>query len=213
MMNPQHHLSDAVLMEHAAGALHEAQSLLVATHSMFCDHCRSRVAEAESVGGALLDGMLPEAVSDQALAQVLARLDDPVPTQVAPPPQAESIYPGPLQRYLGAGGPAWRTLGPGIKQCLLETGGNATARLMRLDPGVRLPAHAHRGLELTLVLEGGYSDDLGHYLRGDVSELTQTDHHQPAIDEDGVCTALVVTEAPALYDGMLYRLLQPLIGL
>ncbi|MGB0749334.1 MAG: ChrR family anti-sigma-E factor [Magnetospiraceae bacterium] len=217
MMHPTYHPSDAVLLDHAAGALHEAQSLAVAAHAELCPQCRQRIAKAEAVGGSLLDDLAPEAVSASALANVMGRLDEPAPVlaPAALPFRPDLAWmPRTLRRYVTGDAPLpWRRLAPGIKHLLLSTGDRATARLMRVDPGVCLPSHGHRGLEMTLVLEGGFSDALGHFVRGDVAELSEMDRHQPVIDADGPCIALVVTEAPAVYDGLVYRLLQPMIGL
>ena len=41
-------------------------------------------------------------------------------------------------------------------------------RLIRLAAGKRVPRHTHEGHELTVVIEGGFRDEQGHHLRGDL---------------------------------------------
>ena len=47
-----HHISDALLLEYAAGTLEEGWSLAVATHLALCPDCRKRLALMEAAGGA-----------------------------------------------------------------------------------------------------------------------------------------------------------------
>jgi len=218
---PNHHISDELLLAYAAGSLAEAQSLIAACHIASCPDCRAKLKAADSLGGALLDNLPPEPVSPGSLEALFARLDAPAaqdkpatsPIRLVQtiPGVPEVTAPAPLAQYLGA--LRWQRLGPGVQSYVLPTSGGASARLMRLAPGVRLPSHRHRGLELTMVLAGGYHDGLAHYGPGDISELDEAHHHQPVVDRDGECIALAVTEKLALYDRFVYRLIQPLIGL
>ena len=49
MTMPTKHLSDALLLDYAAGSLTEGWSLAVATHLALCPACRSRALAAEAV--------------------------------------------------------------------------------------------------------------------------------------------------------------------
>ena len=69
----QHHVSDDLLLEYAAGGLDEGSSLLVATHVALCTQCRRFVADAEVLGGMLLEDAAPEPLRDHAAATVLDR--------------------------------------------------------------------------------------------------------------------------------------------
>ena len=46
---PSHHLPDELLLGYAAGALEEAEALLVASHASLCPRCARRVDELEHV--------------------------------------------------------------------------------------------------------------------------------------------------------------------
>jgi putative transcriptional regulator len=61
------------------------------------------------------------------------------------------------------------------------------------------------------VLEGGFSDGRGHYLRGDVAIADDEVTHRPRADDDGDCLCLTVTEAPVRLAGPLARFLNPFL--
>ncbi len=216
-MTASRHPSDALLMAYAAGSLGEPTALLVATHLALCPRCRSAVADAEAVGGALMEDLAPAALNDGALESVLARLDSGVEPPAtapatAPAPRGDArLIPQPLRGYLPT--PVeelpWRPLGPGIHAVKLLTGrGGDIARLYRIGAGRAVPRHGHRGNEMTLVLTGAYRDDLGRVGRGDVAEVDDAVTHQPVAEPTEDCICLVVTDAPLRLTGAA-RLMQP----
>lgn len=223
-MTIQHHLGDDLLAAYAAGGTDEATGLLVATHLALCPACRAAVAAFEAVGGAIMAGSEPADLNDGAFAALEARLGRAEPGSSVPPaspapavaPSAlASAIPQPLRSYLA--GPLdrlrWQRVGPGVRRVPLTVGGGATARLLELAPGLKLPRHGHAASELTLVLSGGYSDEGGHFARGDVEEASPEDVHRPITDPDGPCLCLVVTTGAVHFTGLAARLLQPFIRL
>lgn len=215
-VRPTHHPSQARLLDYASGSLPEPLALLVATHLALCPLCRRGLAELEAVGGALLEALPPEPVADDSLARLLARIDRPAPPAElvtgAAPAAAELVLPQPLRDYVGSlDRVAWRHLGPLSEVRLLPGFEKFTTRLLRVTPGTALPRHTHAGSELTLVLQGGFSDVTGHYLRGDVCEADSGVDHRPVADQDEICVCLAVTDAPLRLTGWLGRLLNPFI--
>ena len=215
-VRPTHHPSQARLLDYASGSLTEPLALLVATHLALCPLCRRGLAELEAVGGALLEALLPEPVADDSLARLLARIDRPAPPAEpvagAAPAAAELVLPQPLRDYVGSlDRVAWRHLGPLSEARLLTGFEKFTTRLLRVTPGTALPRHTHAGSELTLVLQGGFSDVTGHYLRGDVCDADSGVDHRPVADQDEICVCLIVTDAPLRLTGWLGRLLNPFI--
>ena len=85
------------------------------------------------------------------------------------------------------------------------------SRLMRIKSGTAMPTHTHEGCELTLVLAGGFSDENGHFLRGDVAEADPSVTHQPVADPGEDCLCLAVTDAPLRLTGAFGRLLNPFL--
>ena len=65
-----------------------------------------------------------------------------------------------------------RWLAPGVRHAVLLRGRTeGTLRLLRVRPGTALPRHAHRGTELTLVLEGAFADETGRHGPYDLVEV------------------------------------------
>ena len=76
-----------------------------------------------------------------------------------------------------------------------------------------MPTHSHRGLELTLVLCGAFSDATGSYSRGDLQEADEDLEHQPHAAPGEDCICLAVTDAPLRFRSVAARIAQPLIGI
>lgn len=72
-----------------------------------------------------------------------------------------------------------------------------------------MPSHGHTGSELTMVLRGSYTDELGRFCAGDVADLDPDVQHQPVADTDEHCICLIATDAPLRFNGLVPRLLQP----
>jgi putative transcriptional regulator len=210
-VGPVHHPSEERLLDYASGASPEPVALLVATHLALCPGCRHAIAELEAVGGALLEELPPEPVNDDSFARLLARLDRPAPA-VPAVSSGDPILPQPLRDYIGSlDGVAWRRFGPVHEVRLLTGFDKLTTRLVRIRPGSVMPRHTHAGSELSLVLQGGFSDVTGHYRRGDVAEADSAVEHRPVADRDEECLCLAVTDAPVRLTGWLGRLLNPFI--
>jgi len=211
-MTIRHHLSDQLLMAYAAGQLPEAFNLVVATHVSLCDECRARTGAFDAVGGALIAEAEEIAMGEDALEAALARIDGLPQATRAEPLKPAGILPAPLADYVGGDISAvrWRRIGGGVKQAILPTGRDASARLLYIPAGKAVPDHGHRGLELTLVLQGAFADDNDRFNRGDVEIANEDLEHTPVALAGEDCICLAATDAPLRFRGMLPRLAQPL---
>jgi putative transcriptional regulator len=98
-----------------------------------------------------------------------------------------------------------------MKAFALNTGGAAKAEVLRIKPGHGAPMHAHRGSEVTLVLQGAYQDGHRRYGRGDLSIAGPDVRHRPIAEAGEVCYALTVIEDGLVFEGALGAL-QKLLG-
>ncbi len=216
MSLPTHHPGDALLLDYAGGCLGEAGSLAVATHLALCPGCRHAVGEMEAVGGALLDEIAPDPVAPGALDALLARLDEPdePPPPRPAPPCGALLVPEPLRAYVGGDLSAmkWRPMAPGFQCVDIRLGRGERARLMRMKGGVSVPQHSHDGLELALVLQGGFTDSLGHFVRGDLGVGDDSVDHRPVADPEG-CLCLSVTLGRLRLTGAVGRFFNPFLRL
>lgn len=215
-MTINHHLDEATLFSYVAGALGQGPALVVASHLAMCDLCRRRCRELEAIGGALLENISLAAVSDSTLASVLDRLDQDVIPEAAvrPAPVANSEIPAPLASYVGDSleDLSWKKLVSGVWVHDLPSQGKGITRLLRVAPGKAALPHSHRGSELTLLLRGSYSDEVGRFSTGDIADLDDQITHQPLVDSDHDCICLVATEYPLRYTTLLGKIAQPLFG-
>jgi putative transcriptional regulator len=213
-----HHPPDELLFDFAAGSVPEAVALIVATHVAMCPSCRRAVAQAESLGAVLLEGIEPEPLDESALDAVLARLDEPEVLISDPSSaldaQTRHVIPAPLRPYIGRSLSElpWRSFGRLFQEVQLPLASKAVkASLMRLRPSSLMPNHTHRGNEYTLVLAGGYSDAGRQFGPGDFDIEDMSRKHQPKVDDDEECLCLVVLDAPLKLSGPLGLLVNPFL--
>lgn len=223
-MNIAHHPSEALLLDYVTGAMSEGWSLAIATHLALCPACRAQVAGFEAVGGNLLEALAPARVSAGMLDAVLDRLNNdasetankPHWNKTAVVPMGRAVLPEPLRSYVGgdADSVPWQRLGRGAYQFLiLLPGSEVRARLLRIPAGRPVPEHSHRGLELTMVLCGAFSDSTGTYARGDLQEADDDLLHQPHAADGEDCICLAITEAPLRFTSLAARMVQPFLGI
>lgn len=207
----RHHIPDALIAAYAAGSLPHPFALVVATHISQCLECRAAYHGHQAVGGAVLDAGETSELSGGLKDNVLALLDDPV----APEPVYErsGVYPAPVVEALKGVQPRWRSMGLGVRQSILRSGPEGSVRLLYIPPGQAVPDHGHNGLELTLVLQGSFSDDTGRFGVGDVEVADEALEHTPVADDGSPCICLAATDMPLKFNAFIPRMLQPLFGI
>lgn len=216
MKQIKHHLTEPLLMGYAAGTLPEAFSLVVATHISMCDSCRAALAEYDAVGGEVMLDAEPAEVAEDALAATLALIDSGKMAEETRPARTQnSVFPGPLQDYVSGDldSVKWRKVGGGVSQLVLKTSKDASVRLLRIPAGTAVPDHGHRGTELTLVLQGAFTDEEDRFGAGDVEVANEDLNHTPVAEEGMDCICLAATDAPLQFSGLIPRIAQKFIGI
>jgi len=215
-MNIKHHLNEQLLMAYSAGTLPEAFNLVVATHISLCDECRAALTGFDTVGGSVLEECDGVAMDADALAATMALIEDLQSDTVAEPQPAHkgtTVFPEPLRDYVGGDLSAvkWRSAGGGVRQAILPTSKDATVRLISIPPGASVPDHGHRGMELTLVLQGAFRDEHDRFGRGDIEVADEDMSHTPVAEEGMDCICLAATDAPLKFSALLPRIAQPFL--
>lgn len=217
-MSISHHLSDETIQDYASGSLSMPMETLVACHLTVCKQCRDKTQMSDHVGGTLFSDVEPVQVATSA-ADLLAKAAM-MPAHAAPLTVAPTIpgVPRPLGRLLSA--PLqdleWRRIAPGIKQHNLSSQHrkHGAFQLLHLEPGTVLSAHSHNDRELTYLVQGSYTDVIGQFKRGDIADLDDhNDSHQPVVDSDEPCIALIASQAPVSYSGLFSKIMQPFVGI
>lgn len=216
MKQIKHHLTGPILMGYAAGTLPEAFNLVVATHISMCDDCRAALAEYEAVGGEVMLDADPVEVAEDALEATLAMIDSgKANAPVRPIRKSDSVLPGPLQDYINGDLDKlkWRKVGGGVSQMVLKTSKDASVRLLRIPAGTAVPDHGHRGTELTLVLQGAFTDEEDRFGVGDVEVANEDLNHTPVAENGVDCICLAATDAPLRFNGLVPRIAQRFVGI
>jgi putative transcriptional regulator len=218
-MNIVHHPNEETILAHAAGTLDPALALVVTRHLAMCDECRERSRWAAALGAALLEGL----GSDPATADLTQRALSAVQGRIAATEQASaetaldsesrSAQLWQILQHPDDDLP-WRSMTPGINYYFVaaDADSGSWARLFRFQPGVRLPRHSHGGEEYALVLQGSYVDESGHYAVGDFSEVEAAFSHEPVVDSEIPCIALIATTGQLRFEHPMYRAASRLFG-
>jgi putative transcriptional regulator len=121
----------------------------------------------------------------------------------------------PVQSYFGGDldKVRWRSIGGGVRQAVLDTKGGESVRLLAIPGGAAMPDHGHRGMELTLVLQGAFRDEFARFGRGDVEVANEDVSHTPVAEEGVDCICLAATDAPLRFKGVIPRIAQKFIGI
>jgi putative transcriptional regulator len=217
-MTIQHHPSESLLTAFAAGTLDQGQHVTIATHLVACPRCRAWVHAMEKVGGALLAGLPPDAMSRDALAKVEAHLGEPTEA-VAPVAKALSVaiddVPG-LPRFMRnytAG--SWKWIAPRVhlRRIVLPEASHTRVFLLKSGAGTKMLPHSHTGLEMTCVLAGAFAHEGGRYGPGDFDLGDETVDHQPIVDPGEECICLVAMLGQLRLNGIVGRLMQSFVRL
>ncbi len=206
-----------LLTEHAAGNLPLGQAACVSVHLHYCEQCQRTSAQLQTLGATLFDGLPAEPVGDTLLHMVLARLDDAPPLSYASSSEwSAGRTPAILQRLMSGdlSDLVWKKVTRTLRISYLKTGDpNYEVALYHIKAGGRIPEHTHRGPEMTLVLEGGFSDADGSYHQGDFLLRQPGDIHAPTAVQSEDCICLAVLNAPLKFTGWPYRWMNPFLHL
>lgn len=192
---------DMLLMDYARGMLDEAQRVLVASYIEMSEHARASAALFEQIGGALMENCCePVAMMEGSLHAVLGRVEggemETSCAVYAPRHNIRIPMPGPLCREISARcgeAAAWCRVWPGVR-ILHVPADDCSLTVVRMEPGARFLRHRHAVREITLVLDGAFSDAGGVHRAGDILIMDPGTIHAPRADGIRGCSCLIVSE-------------------
>lgn len=219
-MSVSKHPTNDMLLDYASGALSPAMCLSVSAHLHFCEECRDRYSELVAVGGDLLDAAPAAEMEPDALQAVLSRLDDleemmpsPAEPKLKRLPEDEAKLPEFIQDLLPENGANWQMLSPALRVSRIPVGEERyELALHKIKAGGKVPEHDHKGLEVTVVLQGSFSDGDGIYQEGDFLVRQPGEQHRPTASQNESCICLSVSEAPIRLTGTFNRFMNPLFS-
>lgn len=223
-----YHPDDNVLTEYASGSLAMALGLIVCAHLQACPHCRKRVEHLNKLGATILTQSVAEAVQPETFEQLMTRIrtqhtDVAASDKTIKPQELHSAYmndpllkrvPKIIAKLLPRDGKLkWERVSKGLKSARLVTGQKQyEVAFQRITSGNKVVEHDHRGLEVTLVLCGSFSDEDGVYSEGDFLVRTPGEVHRPTATQNQDCLCISVVEAPVKVTGLFGKLINPFLS-
>lgn len=204
---------EVLLMDYAVGALNEVHSMFVSSYISLCPDARNFVSECEQLGGTIMEKHCPPVkMSRQSLDAVLQRLSEPPPEKHQRDKEAldilglvEDMLPAAITNSLYACMQTpwrWRTVFPGVKVLNIPVHNcRSKAALIKVLPGAKMPAHEHRTRELTLVLDGSFTDRYGRHGKGDILICDAGTVHSPVASHQEGCLMLHTIDSPVRHRG------------
>ncbi len=226
------------LLDWSSGALKPGFRPLIDGYLSLNPEAREAAALFDRLGGSLLAEADPAPLSPGATGNVHALLDQ-APGTESPERQSSHVNQTITGQPAGnrqTAGDAFAALPEAMHACL--TGRERTLRwfspspwfsirrllprgqaaagpggfLIRVAAGHSIPSHSHGGTEMTLVLQGGYSDCTGQAKRGDLIIHDPSINHQPIADPGESCIVATAFEGPLRLTGRFGRIIQPFFG-
>jgi putative transcriptional regulator len=204
---------DSLFARYVAGSLPEPVRVLVDSHLSISSKNRPLVDALESFAGLSVEAMEPANISerDRRLEAIFAA---PAAAEEAATKENPSLLPSALLRLVGhdIDNIPWRTKMPGYREYSLGEIDGYEATMLWIKAGRKMPSHTHEGAELTLVLDGAFSDVNGRYGRGDIALADENVDHSPIAEEGRPCICFAVTDAPLRLTGSYSQIFSDFLG-
>jgi putative transcriptional regulator len=204
---------DNLLARFVAGSLPAPVQMAVGAHLELKHDNRAFVHGLESMAGEAVEKIPGAAVTDRQarLDRIFASAAQPQEIVSGPssgkiPPALAALVPHDIDTI------PWRAKMPGYKECALGVIEGCEVNLLWIRAGRKMPAHTHEGSEITLVLDGAFSDSRGRYGRGDIALADEDVDHSPVAENDGPCICLAITDAPLRLTGSYRQFFSDFIG-
>ena len=223
-----HHPDDNLLTEYSSGSLANALGVIVCAHLQTCPHCRKRVEQLNKLGAAILNQSVAEAVQPASFDQLMVRIrsQNSETSACDKKSKSEQLHPvyanDPLLKHLPKviakllprdGKLKWERVSGSLKTARLKTGQSQyEVAFQRISSGGKVVEHDHRGLELTMVLCGSFSDEDGVYNQGDFLVRNPGEVHRPTATQNQDCLCISVVEAPVKVTGLFGKLINPFLS-
>lgn len=201
-----YHPQDQLLQAYAQGTLDDVSAFTVATHIEGCPKCQRAVALLEAQCGDSL--CTAEVESHDTMQDMFDQIVSLEQNDEPFRPQRQPSYievngksfrlPLSLSRFRDRVG-EWKSYGGKVFSASIDISNDSRVSLMYIAENVSIPQHTHKGLESTLVLHGGFSDEDGHYEAGDFLLKDASVKHSPMTKQGEDCLCLTVLTEPMIF--------------
>jgi putative transcriptional regulator len=213
-----HHPKHELLELHVKGQLPASISAAISMHAEMCPVCKDKLEELmlsqsttvfESISSQINTAdnfdMDFSSMIDSITSSDSVYIEKPVIPKSVNVRGHEYIIPRAIDKVAQS---HWQNLGKLSRARLDLNEGGVHTSLLHIDPSGTVPAHTHKGFELTLLLDGSFEDELGAYTKGDFIWLTKSHTHKPET-KDG-CLCYTVSSNALQFTKGLARILNPI---
>jgi len=210
-----HHPTDEMLKAYVSGWLNASMSIAISVHEEMCPHCREKIKTLTAQRAQEVFEQTSEIAQDDEFESMISAIvaDDHSDVSIAVLAQQTSFtfkdkeYDMPRAlRNLDT--TSWQHVGR-IARSRVQLDDDAyRTSLLHIDEGGEVPEHSHNGIEVTLLLDGHFSDHMGEYNPGDFIVLDGKHQHKPKT-KDGCLCLTVVNDSLDFKQG-LSKLLNPI---
>ncbi|MBT0585835.1 ChrR family anti-sigma-E factor [Alteromonas oceanisediminis] len=211
----KYHPSEQQLLQFAEGTLPAAESLMLSAHCDMCTVCQERLRyHSENMAKTSLHDEADNPALDRMLANIIQQPEAERPSLNYSSPSTIELdgrrfaVPRALRRYIHKTG-NWSSLVGKLWQAPVDLGDIGMAHFIYMEKGGRVPEHTHKGSELTLVINGEFSDGIADYDSGDFIAMNGSHTHAPGSDADEGCLVFSIVDKPLHFTSGLARLLNP----
>jgi putative transcriptional regulator len=206
------------LQAFSAGNCKPAMALMISAHVDMCAQCQRDCIDIQSeLASDLFAQPKPVAILDRQYLAMMSNITElPVAEQTVPAASSTSIeldgkffeLPRALRRHVKNTG-NWSHLVGKLWQAPVDLGDIGKANFMYMEKGGRVPEHTHKGTEMTLVVDGQYSDGIAEYDCGDFTIMNNQHNHLPHSEADDGCLVFTIVDQPLHFTAGIARLLNP----
>ncbi len=217
----KHHPSDTLLTQYCSASLSASLSLAVSIHVDMCPVCQEKVTklEADNAAEVFNDALPSEAKDDTSgyFEQESSSLFDLITsdTSIDEVYEVEPIaveinqqnyqLPRALTRISHS---KFTQVGKLARSRVTLDDGPLRTSLLHIAAGGEIPEHTHTGFEITLLLNGEFSDEEGSYVPGDFIWQDGSHLHTPVTKEG--CLCFTVVSSALHFNKGLSKLLNPI---
>ena len=217
--DPGCHPTTEILNDYIQGNLSAGWSVALSAHLELCQSCKQKFGELESNA---VTSWVQDATEEntQDFSHLVANIVDqlqvdstePSVTRQSPITEIHMLdHSFTLPQILAKAakeGLVWKKLAVGINKAKLDIDSETQCEFIYMSPGSQTPMHKHQGSEITLVLDGSFSDAAGTYKAADFIVRGGDDEHQPVSEEGCLCFA--VLDRPLTFTRGVARLFNPI---
>ncbi|WP_405597900.1 MULTISPECIES: ChrR family anti-sigma-E factor [unclassified Pseudoalteromonas] len=219
----KHHPSETLLTEYCSASLSASLSLAVSIHVDMCPVCQAKVAKIEASNANELFSEQPtqfeksHTEQSESFEEFELNLLDMITSdnsidevyEVAPVSIKVNEHKYQLPRALTRiSHSKFTQVGKLARSRVALDDGALRSSLLHIDAGGEIPEHTHTGFEVTLLLDGEFSDEEDSYVPGDFIWQDGSHQHTP-LTKDG-CLCFTVVSSALHFNKGFSKLLNPI---